>query len=109
MIVSFEEYEQKKKDVDEYNKKMRKTIDQFILSNKNFIENHKIKFDRYGYYGCVDFYRDSQRQNDFVVKYYDTSGGMGTDEVHFSHKEYLELLDFFKNLDAHIDSKKYNL
>lgn len=109
MIVSFEEYEQKKKDVNEYHKKMRKVIDQFILSNDNFRLKHKIGSGRYGYYGCVDFYKDSQRRNDFVVKYYNTSGGMGTDDVYFSHKEYLELLDFFKNIDIHIDSNKYNL
>jgi len=109
MIVSFEEYEQKRKDVNIYHKKMCKVIDKFISSNDNFMKKHNIYAKGYGYYGCTDFYIDSQKRNDFIVKYYCTSGGMGTDEIYFSHKEYLELLDYMKNIELYDDAKKFNL
>lgn len=108
MIVSFEEYENKKKEVNEYKSRILKLVNKFILSNEEFLKNHKLSISGNGriYSSSVDFYIDSQRSGNFVVKYYNTLNGMGTDEVYFSHKEYLELIDFLKYEDS---ANKYNL
>lgn len=63
MVVSFEEYNKMEKEVSNYKKNLCEIIDEFVNFDSEFRKNHKIK----GYQHCFDFYKDSLRDEIFVI------------------------------------------
>lgn len=104
MIVSFEEYSKKEKELENYKKSICKLIDRFIDIDPEIRKNHSIGKP---YKGCFDFYVDNLRRGEFVIKY--SYGNYGSDEIALWPSEYKKLKDFMLNPDLYLDSKKYNL
>jgi mRNA-degrading endonuclease RelE of RelBE toxin-antitoxin system len=95
MLVTFEEYNKKEKEANDYKDKILKLIDAFIDSDKEFVEDHIIRLP---YKGATDFYFDNLRHGGFVVTY---AVNWSTDTIEFTHKEYLRLLKFMENPDLY--------
>jgi hypothetical protein len=110
MIVSFQGYNKKKKELDNYKKSIYQVIDNFILNDENFMKDHHYTPIR-DYKHSFDFYKD--QKDIFVVQYQYSKENNPTfirqHEVRLKPEEYERLKEFMKDPDLHININKYNL
>jgi hypothetical protein len=111
MIVTFDGFKEKQKEVDEYKKSILKLIDEFITTDEYFKKNHTTMgvsqlLSPYKY--STDFFIDNQRRGDFVVDYCWGTFSK-TDQIHFSGLEYKRLQDFMKEPELYRNNRKYNI
>lgn len=105
MIVSFEEYKKKEKELSEYKNTILKLIDEFIQSDDEFRKNYYNRIGDYRY--ATDFYEDKLRDRGHRIYYISRFGN--TDDFVLTHKEYQRLLKFMEDPDLYRNAKKYNL
>lgn len=105
MIVSFDEYNKKEKELKDYKKSICEKINQFI--EIDFIKTQI----RQPFKGVYDFYFDKQKRGNFVIEY-SYGENYRADDLEFTNKEYLRLIDFMKDTEEYklkINTDKYNL
>ena len=106
MLTKFEEYKQEEKKLSDFKKSICKTIDDFINYDTDFQKNHDLK----GYKYSFEFYFDSRHDKTFVVQYYKKGEYSGyQQEVHFTFREYNNLLKFMEDPELYKNAKNYNL
>jgi len=110
MIVSFQGYNKKKKELGDYKKSVCQVIDDFILNDENFMKDHHNSPVR-DYKHSFDFYEDQKDM--FVVQYqYSEEHNPAfyrQHEVRLSYEECERLKEFMKDPGLHINTNKYNL
>jgi len=95
MIVNFEEYNKKEKELEEYKKSLCKLIDDYILYNK-LIDNEAYK-------GCFDYFFDQHGK--FTIHYKE----MFYYSQQFVIDSYMDLKKFVEDPELYKNTKKYNL
>ena len=107
MIVTFDGFKEKKKEVEEYKKSICKLIDEFITTDVEFKKNHKIN-GTYEY--SYDFYDDNLRGGFFTVDYSSDIGVLSSsDQFVFSGLEYRRLKEFMKDPELYRNKNKFNI
>lgn len=106
MIVTFDGFKEKQKEVEEYKKSILKLIDEFVTTDEDFKRNHTMG-KPYKY--AIDFYIDYQRRGDFVVNYRWGEPFGRTDQIYFSDLEHQRLKEFMKEPELYRNKNKFNI
>jgi hypothetical protein len=111
MIVSFEEYNKKRRDIADYKKSILEMIDEFVKIHEGIKEKIKIRTGGGKYDSAFDFYNSQKGENNFIVhfSYLSSYGSTIQNELRFTYKEYQDLLDFMRDPEIYRSAKKYNL
>ena len=107
MIVTFDGFNEKQKEVENYKKSILKLIDEFVTTDEDFKKNHINMGSPYKW--AIDFYMDNQRRGDFVVDYRWGEPFGRTDQIYFSGLEHQRLKDFMKDPELYRSNKKFNI
>ena len=112
MIVNFEEYKNKQKELDEYKDSILKLIDEYVEFNNDFKERHNIL----NYIRATDFYFSQKDDRRFKIQFLfgndpDLTAGLlqYNSEVSIMHSEYKDLQQFMEDPELYKATKKYNV
>lgn len=105
MEVSFQKYNNKKKELTDYKNSICKVIDQFIMNDDQFKKNHNNTPVR-EYDKSFNFY---ENQREYFVVQFTYGKYFRYHEVEFDPDEFKRLLDFMKDPNLHINTNKFNL
>lgn len=105
MIVSFVEFKNKEKELDEYKVAILKVIDEFIILNIDDLSNNNRYISDFN--SAYDFYVDYQRNSDFVVKF--IYKDYRQHEIYFTNNQYKQLVEFMEDPELYKSTKQYNL
>lgn len=107
MIISFDKFEKKQKELKNYKKSILKLIDEFITnSDEDFQKKHNI-IGR-PYIGSFDF--SIHPKWGFNIKYnYGDHYIFRTDDIYLDGLEYKKLQEFMKDPELYKNTKKYNI
>jgi len=104
MEVSFQGYNKKKKELNDYKNSVCKVIDQFVMNDENFKKNHNNTPVR-DYNKSFNFYN----LREYFVVQFTYSKYFRQYKIEFEPAEFRRLLDFMKDPNLHINTNKFNL
>lgn len=105
MIISFDKFEEKQKELESYKKSILKLIDEFITTDAEFNNSRSVDSR---YRGSSDFFIDPKWGFTVVYSYGDNYV-YRTDHLNFNGLEYKRLQEFMKNPELYKNMKKYNI
>lgn len=106
MIVTFDGFKEKQKEVEDYRKSILKLIDDFINTDKDIIKNHII---REPYKGSTDFFVNDQRGGRLQITYRWGEPFSKTDDIYLDGLESRKLQEFMKDPELYKNQNKFNI
>lgn len=105
MIISFDKFEEKQKELESYKKSILKLIDEFITTDEDV---KKIRSISKPYIGAFDFFVHPKWG--FTIEYnYGSNYDINTDNINLTDVEYKRLREFMKDPELYKNTKKYNI
>jgi hypothetical protein len=111
MIVSFDEYNKKRRDIADYKNKILEMIDEFVKINQSIKKKIELRTHGGKYKNAFDFYHSQKNTHNFVIQfsYLSTYGSSIQNELTFNYQEYQDLLKFMEDPELYRAANKYNL